>query len=671
MLNKLDDAKADLLDRAAEAPGALDDVEDAAFLHRYYRRVAPEDLLGRDPRRRRRSGVLPPRARRQPPAGNGPSPRLHARRWTSTAGPAGHTRRRGRHRRHAVPRRLGHRRARPGRARDPPRRPPAVRRARATSPATSRGPRRHGRRHRPPETPPSSRGCTSRSTGSPTRRGLAPIEAALRRVLSRRARGRRGLGQDARRRLRVAETLDRAPAAGVPAEEVAEARELLRWLADDHFTFLGYREYDLEPRSTARTCCVAVARHRARHPARRPAMLERPSARCPPEVRAKAREPQLLVLTKANSPLDRPPPGLPRLRRRQDVRRARARSIGERRFLGLFTSAAYNESMLRVPVLRRKVREVLDASGFAPDSHYGKDLLQILETYPRDELFQISADELLPIALAVLHLQERRQTRLFLRRDVYGRFMSCLVYLPRDRYTTAGAPGDGGDPARGVRRREHRLHRSGLRVGAGPAALRRAGRPGRAVPDVDPADARGAAGRGDARSWADDFADALRRPVRRGAGVDPAAALRRRVPRGLQGGLPGAHGGRRPAPARGAAAATATMALNLYTPPGAGPGERRFKLFQPRARRSRCRRCCRVLQRMGVEVVDERPYEIERHGRPAAWVYDFGLRYDAGRRRRSASATSTARACSRTRSPRSGRARPRATGSTPWCCGPG
>ncbi|CAM5561538.1 hypothetical protein STENM36S_01639 [Streptomyces tendae] len=110
--------------------------------------------------------------------------------------------------------------------------------------------------------------------------------------------------------------------------------------------------------------------------------------------------------------------------------------VGERRFLGLFSSAAYTESVRRVPVVRRKVEEVLERAGFSPNSHDGRDLLQILETYPRDEMFQTSVEELEPIVTSVLYLQERRRLRLYLRQDEYGRYYSALVYLPRDRYTT-------------------------------------------------------------------------------------------------------------------------------------------------------------------------------------------------------------------------------------------
>ena len=88
-------------------------------------------------------------------------------------------------------------------------------------------------------------------------------------------------------------------------------------------------------------------------------------------------------------------------------------------------------------MLRRKLASVLEQAGVAPGSHDGQDLTEILEGYPREELFQISVEELTPIALAVLRLRTHRQTRLFLRKDIYGRFMSCMVYLPRDRYTTA------------------------------------------------------------------------------------------------------------------------------------------------------------------------------------------------------------------------------------------
>src|SRR5258708_18940181 len=215
----------------------------------------------------------------------------------------------------------------------------------------------------------------------------------------------------------------------------AETQALLRWLADNHFTFLGSREYDLVEGEQGMALVpvpgtgLGILRHDKQG--------STSFAALPPEVRARARDPQRLILTKANS---RSTVHRPNYLDYIAVKRVNdaGEVVGEHRFLGLFTHAAYHESITRIPVLRRKLASGLEAAGMTPDSHDGQDLTEILEGYPREELFQISVPALTPIALGVLALRERRQTRLFLRRDVYGRYMSCLVYLPRDRYTTAG-----------------------------------------------------------------------------------------------------------------------------------------------------------------------------------------------------------------------------------------
>src|SRR5690606_8361273 len=110
--------------------------------------------------------------------------------------------------------------------------------------------------------------------------------------------------------------------------------------------------------------------------------------------------------------------------------------VGVRRFLGLFTSVVYNSSPRRIPILRRKVSAVIEAAGFAANSHDEKALVHILEAYPRDELFQIGQDELLDTATGILHLQERQRVALFARSDPFQRFVFCLVYVPRDDYST-------------------------------------------------------------------------------------------------------------------------------------------------------------------------------------------------------------------------------------------
>ena len=179
--------------------------------------------------------------------------------------------------------------------------------------------------------------------------------------------------------------------------------------------------------------CLAVIRHRPGHPARRPDHRATLGSMTP--RRTKALEKRLLIITKANS--------------RSTVHRsgyldyigfktfdADGNVIGERRFLGLFSTGRVPHQRARPaggpPQGRRGARPLR----LSPRSHSGKDLLEILETYPRDELFQITTDDLYQAVIGVLRMAGRRQLRLFLRRDAYGRFISCLVYLPRDRFTT-------------------------------------------------------------------------------------------------------------------------------------------------------------------------------------------------------------------------------------------
>src|SRR5438874_411572 len=216
----------------------------------------------------------------------------------------------------------------------------------------------------------------------------------------------------------------------VPDRDITDSVELLRWLVDDHFTFLGYREYRLIDGQMLQAVLgtgLGILRGDQTQP--------RSLATLTPEAYARALEKRLLVITKANS--------------RSTVHRSAyldyigfkifdeaGEVIGEKRYLGLFSSAAYQGSVRELPVVRRKVAAVLERSGLSPRSHSGRDLLAVLEDYPRDELFQIKTDDLYDAVMGVLRLAGRRQLRLFVRPDAYGRFVSCLVFLPRDRVTT-------------------------------------------------------------------------------------------------------------------------------------------------------------------------------------------------------------------------------------------
>ncbi len=234
------------------------------------------------------------------------------------------------------------------------------------------------------------------------------------------------------RALESAEHLSQA-GSGLPRERVDEACEFLRWVADDHFVFLGYREYALgsSPDDTVLRALpegglgLLRSNQRAGRPRSVRGVLD--------SLTAAQSEPDALILTKTNA--------------RSTVHRAgymdyigvlqfdaAGRTTGERRFIGLFTSSAYSARAWDIPLVRQRHAFVMNQSGLAPDSHSGKALRQILEILPRDELFQSNSRELHRTAMSVLALQERIRPRLFLRRDRFGRFFSILAYVPRDRF---------------------------------------------------------------------------------------------------------------------------------------------------------------------------------------------------------------------------------------------
>jgi glutamate dehydrogenase len=265
---------------------------------------------------------------------------------------------------------------------------------------------------------------------------LAEIEANVARVLDDVRRAVRDWPRMVAEARGLAASLVAAPPRGVGSGEVDETVDLLNWLAADHFTFLGYRKYRLEGSAEAPEGLSLVEQAGSGLGLLHSDRPESVSfAELPPEVRQKALEPRLLILTKANS--------------RSTVHRPvyldyvgvkvfdhLGRVAGEHRFIGLLSASAYTQSVEGIPVVDRKVRRVRETLGFSRGSHGGRDLMQFLETFPRDELFAIETDELITLAEAALNLKERRATKLFVRRDPYGRFLSCLVYLPRDRYTT-------------------------------------------------------------------------------------------------------------------------------------------------------------------------------------------------------------------------------------------
>lgn len=218
-------------------------------------------------------------------------------------------------------------------------------------------------------------------------------------------------------------------------EQAAEIKEFLAWLADNHFLFMGYCNYDLvrqggkDSLKIVKSSGLGMLRDQGEKD------YSVSFEQLPQELRELARIPQLIILNKSQtrSIVHRPAyidfVGIQRLN-------ADGKVVGEHRFLGLYTARAYQASPRDIPILRCKVAEVTQACNYIKNSYKAKTLDFVLETYPRDELLETPADALAPIAEGIVNLQERPRVRLFVRTDRYHRYISCLVYVPRDSFST-------------------------------------------------------------------------------------------------------------------------------------------------------------------------------------------------------------------------------------------
>ena len=224
-----------------------------------------------------------------------------------------------------------------------------------------------------------------------------------------------------------------SPPPPVDREELEEVCAFLEWIENNHFTFLGFGAYRVE-RTGSRDRFVP-------EPGAGLGLLRDEGgpastafSNLPPTQRG-GHGPELLLITRADarSTVHRPSHlGCIGIRQLDST----GKVCGERRFLGLYTSAAYNRVPRDIPLLRRKASGVLGRAGYPRNSHAAKALQNIIDTFPRELLFQIPAGELFETSIGILHLQERQRIRLFVHPDRFGRFYSCIVFVPRDRYTT-------------------------------------------------------------------------------------------------------------------------------------------------------------------------------------------------------------------------------------------
>ena len=426
--------------------------------------------------------------------------------------------------------------------------------------------------------------------------------------------------------------------AGEDLVDLREAEDLLHWMEADNFTFLGYREYDLEKRDGEDVLVnregsgLGLLRDGSSHPT---------VQHLTTTGRKKAREKRVLVITKANS--------------RSTVHRgayldyigiksfdSQGNVNGEQRFIGLFSSAVYTGSVRNIPVVREKVEAVLRHFGFPPSSHSGKDLFAVLETYPRDELFQMEVSDLIEISEGILRLAERRRTRLFLRPDIYGRFMSALIFIPRDRYTTAvrhRIEQELMDTFSGVsidfeaRMSESSLARLFFRIRLPKAYI---------VPaDLQAAELEQRLVRA-ARSWPEGVAQVLRES-------QPRDVAERLVPKWSDA-FPNSYrvdfevedaradiarfeefdAAYKAVIAAGKSPDQCPPGMHVYLPTGIDELEEdaRVKLYM--AHPQSLSKILPYFHNLGLEVLDERPFEIETADKRDFFLYDLGLRYPEG-----------------------------------------
>jgi glutamate dehydrogenase len=411
-----------------------------------------------------------------------------------------------------------------------------------------------------------------------------------------------------------------AMSAKLDPTDLSETCALLAWMENRHFTFLGYRDYRLKGRrgreflEPVMSTGLGILRPGHRQ-------SEATNRILPADISRQSRARSLSLVTKANllSTVHRSGyldyVGIKHFD-------AGGTLIGERRFLGLWTSAAYNTNPREIPQLRQKVAQVAEHFALAPDSHDGKALHHILESFPRDELFQASVAELNRIVTGIFGLQDRPRVRVLLRRDPFRRFYSCLVYVPREKYNTQ------------VRQRIEAVIREALaalsmesQVQIAESNLARLHIVARTSPtdqtrvDADSLERRVAAA---VRSWSDGFKAALL------TRFDEAYALK--LFDSYAQAFPAAY-------TEDFSGEVAALDVSFLESVEKEPKRLHLDIYRPDPRRKdrfflkifRVQDAIPIsdllpmLENMGLKVIAERPYELEFPGKRRAWIQDLEL----------------------------------------------
>ncbi|HET6565110.1 MAG TPA: NAD-glutamate dehydrogenase [Xanthomonadales bacterium] len=403
------------------------------------------------------------------------------------------------------------------------------------------------------------------------------------------------------------------------AEVMAECQEFMSWLVNNHFIFLGARDYDV----------VKVGKQYELHivPGSGLGILEedastvmaRPLSKLAETARTRsANTPLIITKTNSRSTVHRVGYmdyiGVLRYDKRGNI-------IGERRIIGLFTSSAYALSVMETPLVRGRVKQVVAQLKLHPGSHAWKTLMHILETLPRDELLQANADELAEIAEGVLNLQERRRVRLFIRREQYGRFYSCLVYIPRERFNTENR-----EKIQSILNRALKGKKLDYVVNVSESALARLHviiRPEFGVtphPEVPLLEQKIV----DAvHSWTDELTTILVQQHGEEKGLRLAKRFCPAFPEAYKEDVSPWVAG---FDVENAAAVDRgeDLRMSLYRPRKVRGGMIRFKLFR-RDRPIALSEVLPMLENLGLSIISERPYELEFEDQRRLWIQDFDM----------------------------------------------
>jgi len=405
----------------------------------------------------------------------------------------------------------------------------------------------------------------------------------------------------------------------VEADEKNEIKSFLEWLVNNHFTFLGYEEFTVVDQADGghieydQNSFLGLTRMLRTGLTNEDRHIEDYAV-------AYLREPTLLSFAKAAHPSRVHRPAYPDYVSIREID-ADGKVIKEHRFMGLYTSSVYGESVRVIPFIRRKVEEIERRSGFQAKAHLGKELAQVLEVLPRDDLFQTPVDELFSTVMSIVQIQERNKIRVFLRKDPYGRFCYCLAYVPRDIYSTE------------VRQKIQQVLMERLKATDcefwtffSESVLARVQLILRVDPknriDIDPLQLENEVIQA-CRSWQDDYAALIVENLGEAKGVDVLADFPKGFPAGYRERF-AAHSAVVDMQHLLNLSEKKPLAMSFYQPLAAGPRELHCKLYHadtPLALSD----VLPILENLGLRVLGEFPYRLRHNNGREFWIHDFAF----------------------------------------------